>query len=678
MAKFDSIWLAVVAAGALAALPGHAAAECTRIVTDAVKCGTTPIACTDKEAQCAGDVVFEAARCGASYAANASLCGTQTTTSGELCGFETITDAEKCGRERITDAEKCGRERITDAAKCGVTVITDVAEKLAKCAEKCVKDPVHCTCEVAKSCEKGPPKSCTKGAPKSCEKGPPKSCEQPRSCCSFQPASCAQAKQCWKPKSCSQVVACATSVHAEYFVYTDVPGTRVTVSCTGSKDVAFGAETKIRKGACNLVAGDRRPAIQVSVTDADNKVVWRGGTEVDPAFQSSADDYTREFSNNTFGTLTKSGPVITGTHAVSWGFFGGGPLGFQTDATDDMRVYVYVTRNQEHWMRDLAARQTGARNAKLRRWVLPGSHDSGMFTTPGTPGGLVDGLSVTQKNDAATQLRLGARYFDFRPGENMATGGGLYAQHALIQGGRYEDFVRQVVSFLDDHPGEIVLVELGDYGFVKGIRAPSNAELLAPFQQAAKASKTGLRVTIADQSIETIRPPGTVDTITAAGPAPAAGPVPMAPTMMPFDQTYADLLASNRRLLITIKPSKEFMPGSYTDGAYLGDGSKILDQLRETLRGCVKPKKHEGRSTTMLQLQSTTQGQPRNIARTALLSYASPLLGAKPLMDIRHYTWVSELKPEETCGSGMIMINDFYDNLLSGLAAKVTAARTAP
>lgn len=68
-------------------------------------------------------------------------------------------------------------------------------------------------------------------------------------------------------------------------------------------------------------------------------------------------------------------------------------------------------------------------------------------------------------------MRLGVRFFDFRPGYNFydcidAKPKEIRHQHALVPGETYLSFLISILSFLARNPKEIVVVELKKDGFV--------------------------------------------------------------------------------------------------------------------------------------------------------------------------------------------------------------------
>ena len=115
----------------------------------------------------------------------------------------------------------------------------------------------------------------------------------------------------------------------------------------------------------------------------------------------------------------------------------------------------------------------------LHRLRLPGTHDSGAYhlsrtrmgdlpawlravnaatrgivTAPLTP--FIAGWGEAQSTAIDGQLALGARYLDLRVVREA--NGGYYAVHGMA-GDSFENVLAQVASFLDAHPGEVVVCD---------------------------------------------------------------------------------------------------------------------------------------------------------------------------------------------------------------------------
>ena len=111
------------------------------------------------------------------------------------------------------------------------------------------------------------------------------------------------------------------------------------------------------------------------------------------------------------------------------------------------------------------------------------------------------GLAITQKDPIPVLLDIGARYFEFRPahllpefeGKSHHVPSRPYFQHACIPGLAFEDFLEQIVSFLDENPPEHVVIHVRWDNVVSQCRKPTPEELDAAFDVAVSQSSTGLQ-----------------------------------------------------------------------------------------------------------------------------------------------------------------------------------------
>ncbi|XWW97896.1 hypothetical protein V2A60_005892 [Cordyceps javanica] len=118
---------------------------------------------------------------------------------------------------------------------------------------------------------------------------------------------------------------------------------------------------------------------------------------------------------------------------------------------------------------------------KLKHICMPGSHDSGMSELTLASNLANEGNTRNQYLDIYGQLLRGARWFDIRP----CAGGheGSFTCHmsvwadnsnfASTQGGRglrIDTLIEQINQFMDEHPGELVILDINDEaGFNTGI-----------------------------------------------------------------------------------------------------------------------------------------------------------------------------------------------------------------
>ena len=97
---------------------------------------------------------------------------------------------------------------------------------------------------------------------------------------------------------------------------------------------------------------------------------------------------------------------------------------------------------------------------------------------------IVYGVSITQKKEIPVMLKLGARYFEFRPAELLPMFQKVsklpnrhYFQHACIPGLAFDEFLADQVEFLDENPTEIVVIHIRYDNIVKECKKPTEEEI---------------------------------------------------------------------------------------------------------------------------------------------------------------------------------------------------------
>jgi hypothetical protein len=109
-----------------------------------------------------------------------------------------------------------------------------------------------------------------------------------------------------------------------------------------------------------------------------------------------------------------------------------------------------------NWMSELAKVNP---DAKLRDMVIPGSHDSASSSIGKLK--LFSAVGRTQNVTVAEQLSRGARYLDIRiAGVKGGAASEVIIVHGCLSGGNLVDVVPQISSFLNEHPGEFIFIEL--------------------------------------------------------------------------------------------------------------------------------------------------------------------------------------------------------------------------
>ncbi|WEK00470.1 MAG: hypothetical protein P0Y59_01895 [Candidatus Sphingomonas phytovorans] len=371
----------------------------------------------------------------------------------------------------------------------------------------------------------------------------------------------------------------------------------------------------------------------------------------------------------TMHTMFKTPPRI-GNPTVCWGLYDAGS-GKVSGMTNQHQLYVYATRDQRRWMGDLAKRNPHVARGPFARFALPGSHDAGMFDMRavrkilhnpafvialgahmGVAAALlgpraIANLAMTQKDDIRTQLDIGTRYFDFRPGWMHPAirpffGNTLYHQHGLVPGYPYVDFLVDVLRWLEANPGEIVVVNPNTQGFA--------ADAMRPNDFFAREALT--------TAIAKVKLPWRID-------------IGMSTDL---DRSYDALIRDNTRLIFTNPIDNGSGFYNSWSGAYA------------TLRPAPIIKAFEGMKRDMpananhvvMQMQATATKIGAVVAASVVTTSdaSSPLLATKAVMDAATNPWLREhaakrLSPDHL----LVFLNDFVDNCMVETAIQVTEQR---
>jgi hypothetical protein len=347
------------------------------------------------------------------------------------------------------------------------------------------------------------------------------------------------------------------------------------------------------------------------------------------------------------------------------------------------QCYITVTPNFAHWMRDLAPPNTPLETKPFARLVLPSAHDVGMNSMASSDavlrrvGGaivselvhnrrvlaqladrlsadaialvapnIIFSLAVTQKDSLDAMLRIGARYFEFRPARLhravIPTGAlpdRLYFQHAAIPGMAYDEFLRGVVAFLRAHPAEIVVVQLRWDGVPEVCAKPSQEEKRRYLEEALRE---------------------------AGGEIVAGGLDDMK------RRSIGELRRERKRLIML--DSVDSL-STYTDeGNATLDGDSIVEALPRVLT----KDNQRGKAFVNIQCQAT----PSNIPRVVVISVleagitTSCLLATKGLCDSKTLPWCRD-NVLRTCELDqlVVMMNDWIDGATSDVAIQLSRKR---
>ncbi|KAI8935364.1 hypothetical protein NX059_007947 [Plenodomus lindquistii] len=230
---------------------------------------------------------------------------------------------------------------------------------------------------------------------------------------------------------------------------------------------------------------------------------------------------TGKLEDGSMMTMDQTPSIFAEDLIICYGFYDAGPG--LANLPKQHQCYVTITKSYENWMRDVVPPSDEDKSNKpFRKMVLPSAHDIGMnsmatsmqlLKNAGTgvikevlgrslPRALsiinnisdsavnhiapdiIRALAITQKDSLDTILKLGARYFEFRPAKchrQLQRVSGLedtwYFQHGAIPGMSYRAFLEDVVRFLQDHSDEIVVLQNRWDGVPGDCPRPSEDEL---------------------------------------------------------------------------------------------------------------------------------------------------------------------------------------------------------
>ncbi|MCW3847787.1 hypothetical protein OF829_11090 [Sphingomonas sp. LB-2] len=378
--------------------------------------------------------------------------------------------------------------------------------------------------------------------------------------------------------------------------------------------------------------------------------------------------------SNMFNTPPMLGPYLD----VSWGLFDAGST--QHGLRNQHRLYVYVTQPHRRWMERLTGHNRQTATAPFSRWVLPGSHDAGMFdmravrkilssaalskaligTIQVVPilgpiilalGGnkmiarALANLAMTQKDDIRTQLDIGIRYFDFRPGImhpalRAFTPNVRYHQHGMIPGCPYIEFLEEVLKWLAHNDREIVVVSANTQGFSAEAMEPSAADLRNDLQAARE--KTGVR-DIKDG------------------------------TRADLDRSYDELIRSKTRLIFLNQIEGETRKYDSYNGGYASVHPDNIIYAFER----IQREMPAGMDYVVMQMQLTATGAT-GVLGPAIFTRSdasSPLLGTKPDADNITNPWLRRNLTRLPRNHLIVLLNDFVDNCMVDTAIDMTDRR---
>ncbi|KAF2706475.1 PLC-like phosphodiesterase [Pleomassaria siparia CBS 279.74] len=400
--------------------------------------------------------------------------------------------------------------------------------------------------------------------------------------------------------------------------------------------------------------------------------VRRDGRELDTQWVD-VNALTGNLENGTMNNLEQTPSVFAEDVIIAYGFYDAGPG--HAGLPKQHQCYVTVTYNYENWMRDSISPNTERADKPFHRLVLPSSHDIGMnslqtaqalLQNAGTevikevlgrslPGvldiinkvsdegvnaiapNIIRALAITQKDSLDTVLKIGARYFEFRPAKchRQLQGGSpledtWYFQHGPIPGMLYHQFLHDIVEFLSTHGDEIVVIQNRWDGVPGECPRPNDDEL-----------GNVLNEVLQGRDIQA----GNQDDM--------------------MQKSTQDLRNERKRLIVLHEVNQV---SNYDDAANATlNGDTMVVKLNDMSRDPPK-----GHVITLLQCQATATNIRDIIVASVMDSdvSTSPILATKPICDgkilplLRSDTG-KQLSSED---SVVVVLNDFFDGATADIA----------
>lgn len=343
---------------------------------------------------------------------------------------------------------------------------------------------------------------------------------------------------------------------------------------------------------------------------------------------------------------------------------------------------VTVTPVHSDWMGEVAPSGSPQAGQKFSKLVIPAAHDMGMnsmqtadhlIQTAGGPfletlkgvikvfaeatakmgteialkvaPNIICALAITQKDPVPNVLDLGARYFEFRPAhlfDKLKPYSGLpdelYFMHGPIPGMLYKQFLSDVVSFLQAHPNEIVVVHLRWDGVPGECAHPNDQELNDTLNGALGATNGAVNA-------------GNLDDL--------------------LNRTIDELRQQHKRLIV-LPPTDCY--STYTDqGNATLNGDSIITEFEK-----LNPQVIAGKPFTNIQCQATASNIQDVVIHSVVASNVSNscLLATKPICDSKTLPWIRDnvagrLQPDQLT----VIMNDFFDGATAEMAIGLSRQR---
>lgn len=370
--------------------------------------------------------------------------------------------------------------------------------------------------------------------------------------------------------------------------------------------------------------------------------------------------------------------VISDDGCVSFGLYYS-DSGSKSHLTDHHQIYCVATENQRRWMEKLFddLGEERLQSLKFSELILPGSHDSGMYTNQ--PVFQIASFANTQKDSIQNQLALGARIFDFRPGKlrdgwgdrffssevknkyvdflrNIGINSGEVLEsmfegqkntlrhiHNFVPGATCVEVVGQIADFLAENPKEIVVINAVSNGISEAVEIGTYSEL-RQIAEEELSRHSGLEV--GDKHA--------------------------------LKKTVAEIIDAGERLIIV--GNKAVMGedaivtcGSYSNQYESKDSGNVVSACKK-----FNDRDLNGQDLAEYSLQLTATAADGAIFRilTSLTQSSSPLFATKAATDMLTYNWLLAGNLRRDHGDTLLAVyNDFYDPGLTAVISKILRER---
>lgn len=414
---------------------------------------------------------------------------------------------------------------------------------------------------------------------------------------------------------------------------------------------------------------------------------WRvcnGVDDSDSVFIGSAycdiNSLTGKLEGGTMNATAACKAIVTDEVIITYGFYSAGHGEFGLANRDQCYVTICPASNRI-WMGAVAPPRSMEAQKPFSRFVLAAPHDNGMNSMQTcdvifkhldhdmvselrnlAPSlrffdhlpdhllleklpDIVYGVAVTQKKEISIMLALGARYFEFRPAKLLPMFQKLsvlpnkfYFQHSCIPGLAFDDFLDQLVAFLDECPTEIVTIHIRSDNLLKDCQKPTEEEIADMLTQACAQANN--------------------QPLTWGGSECFLQPI--------------DVLRQNGKRLVCVIEAEKY--DSWTAKAYATlSADPILQRFEEmTTEG------QESSDLTILQCQATSQSIKEVFVYSVLSAEAatSCLTSTKAALDTRTLPWIRENALNRLqADKNIIIMNDFIDGATTDTSIQLSKRR---